>query len=91
MSAPITLPEGVTVFERGWLSANNVLLSDEHSATLVDSGYVSHKAQTLALVQNVLQGRPLDQLANTHLHSDHCGWNTQRIDGRWVPTPNDWC
>ena len=25
----------------------------------------------------------------THLHSDHCGWNTQRIDGRWVPTfPN---
>jgi glyoxylase-like metal-dependent hydrolase (beta-lactamase superfamily II) len=75
MSTPITLPAGVTVFERGWLSANNVLMCDKHSATLVDSGYVSHQAQTLALVQNALQGRALDQLANTHLHSDHCGGN----------------
>jgi glyoxylase-like metal-dependent hydrolase (beta-lactamase superfamily II) len=25
----------------------------------------------------------------THLHNDHCGWNTQLVDGRWVPTfPN---
>lgn len=25
----------------------------------------------------------------THLHADHCGWNTQLVDGRWVPTfPN---
>jgi len=25
----------------------------------------------------------------THLHNDHCGWNTQYVDGRWVPTfPN---
>ena len=22
----------------------------------------------------------------THLHADHVGWNTQRVDGRWVPT-----
>jgi glyoxylase-like metal-dependent hydrolase (beta-lactamase superfamily II) len=52
-----------------------VLLLDAHSATLVDSGYVTHQAQTLALVQHALQGRTLDQLANTHLHSDHCGGN----------------
>lgn len=63
------------MFERGWLSANNVLLLDAHSATLVDSGYVTHQAQTLALVQHALQGRTLDHLANTHLHSDHCGGN----------------
>ncbi len=75
MSSPSTLPPGVRVFERGWLSANNVLLLDAHSATLVDSGYVTHQAQTLALVQHALQGRTLDQLANTHLHSDHCGGN----------------
>ncbi|CAO3428279.1 MBL fold metallo-hydrolase [Azospirillum doebereinerae] len=26
---------------------------------------------------------------NTHLHIDHVGWNTQWVDGRWVPTfPN---
>lgn len=25
----------------------------------------------------------------THLHSDHCGWNTRLVDGRFVPTfPN---
>jgi glyoxylase-like metal-dependent hydrolase (beta-lactamase superfamily II) len=69
------LPSGVTVFERGWLSANNVLLQDSDAATLVDSGYVKHQAQTLALVQQALQGRTLDHLVNTHLHSDHCGGN----------------
>jgi glyoxylase-like metal-dependent hydrolase (beta-lactamase superfamily II) len=69
------LPSGVTVFERGWLSANNVLLQDSDAATLVDSGYVKHQAQTLALVQQTLQGRTLDHLVNTHLHSDHCGGN----------------
>lgn len=69
------LPAGVTVFERGWLSANNVLLQGKDGATLVDSGYVKHQAQTLALVQHALQGRPLNLLVNTHLHSDHCGGN----------------
>ena len=75
MKPPCTLPPGVRVFERGWLSANNVLLLDADSATLVDSGYVTHQAQTLALVAQGLQGRVLDQLVNTHLHSDHCGGN----------------
>ena len=75
MTPHSALPPGVHVFERGWLSANNVLMQDAHSATLVDSGYVTHQAQTLALVQHALQGRTLDQLANTHLHSDHCGGN----------------
>jgi len=75
MSNPSLLPSGVTVLERGWLSANNVLLQGADSATLVDSGYVKHQAQTLALVQHALQGRPLHLLVNTHLHSDHCGGN----------------
>jgi len=31
----------------------------------------------------------VDTVLCTHLHTDHCGWNTQRKDGRWVPTfPN---
>jgi glyoxylase-like metal-dependent hydrolase (beta-lactamase superfamily II) len=75
MSTPAMLPPGVTVFERGWLSANNILLCDADSATLVDSGYVTHQAQTLALVTQALAGRALDLLVNTHLHSDHCGGN----------------
>ena len=66
---------GLQVFERGWLSANNILLTDAHSATLIDSGYVTHDSQTLMLVQSALNGRTLDQLLNTHLHSDHCGGN----------------
>jgi glyoxylase-like metal-dependent hydrolase (beta-lactamase superfamily II) len=31
----------------------------------------------------------VDIVVNTHLHFDHCGWNTRRVDGRVVPTfPN---
>ena len=75
MAEPRALPAGVQVFERGWLSANNILLADAQSATLVDTGYVKHAEQTLALVGQALAGRPLDRLVNTHLHSDHCGGN----------------
>jgi len=69
------LPEGVTVFERGWLSANNILFHARGPTALVDSGYATHSAQTVALVQQALGARPLDLLINTHLHSDHCGGN----------------
>ncbi len=31
----------------------------------------------------------IDYIFCTHMHVDHCGWNTQLQDGRWVPTfPN---
>ena len=76
MTQRLQIP-GLQVFERGWLSANNILFTDSESATLVDSGYVTHQVQTLLLVQNALNGRKLDRLVNTHLHSDHCGGNNQ--------------
>ncbi|CAM4181192.1 MBL fold metallo-hydrolase [Paracidovorax anthurii] len=69
------LPPGVTVLERGWLSANNILCAGDGGAALVDTGYCAHAAQTVALVGAALQGRPLALIANTHLHSDHCGGN----------------
>jgi glyoxylase-like metal-dependent hydrolase (beta-lactamase superfamily II) len=72
---PVQLPAGVTVLERGWLSSNNILIQGEAGTALIDSGYCSHVPQTLALVQVALQGRGLDVLINTHLHSDHCGGN----------------
>jgi glyoxylase-like metal-dependent hydrolase (beta-lactamase superfamily II) len=28
----------------------------------------------------------VDYVFCTHLHSDHCGWNTRLVDSRWVPT-----
>jgi glyoxylase-like metal-dependent hydrolase (beta-lactamase superfamily II) len=68
------LPASMQVFERGWLSANNVLFTGAETA-LVDSGYVTHAPQTLALVRHALKERPLERLLNTHLHSDHCGGN----------------
>lgn len=31
----------------------------------------------------------VDVVVNTHLHTDHVGWNTRLVDGEWVPTfPN---
>jgi glyoxylase-like metal-dependent hydrolase (beta-lactamase superfamily II) len=31
----------------------------------------------------------IDRVLCTHLHVDHVGWNTMRVDGKWVPTfPN---
>jgi glyoxylase-like metal-dependent hydrolase (beta-lactamase superfamily II) len=31
----------------------------------------------------------VDLVLLTHLHADHVGWNTKKVDGRWVPTfPN---
>ena len=69
------LPDSIEVFERGWLSSNNIVLHGKHDVALIDSGYVTHAPQTLALLRHSLQGRPLNRLFNTHLHSDHCGGN----------------
>lgn len=63
------------VLERGWLSANNIVFEDAQGCTVVDTGYHSHAAQTLAMVDAALGGRRLDRIINTHLHSDHCGGN----------------
>lgn len=69
------LPSGMHVFERGWLSSNNILFCSAQENVIVDTGYLSHAAQTLSLVQQKLQGAPLHRILNTHLHSDHCGGN----------------
>lgn len=74
MSTP-NLPSSLHVFERGWLSANNILFTGGEKTLMVDSGYCTHATQTLSLVESILGKRPLDILVNTHLHSDHCGGN----------------
>jgi glyoxylase-like metal-dependent hydrolase (beta-lactamase superfamily II) len=72
----IALPASMRVFERGWLSSNNVFFTDSERNALVDTGYAAHAPQTLALVRQALgAGRTLDLIVNTHLHSDHCGGN----------------
>lgn len=71
----LQLPASIQVLERGWLSANNILFFEGENATLVDSGYVTHAAQTVQLVGHALDGRALQRLINTHSHSDHIGGN----------------
>jgi glyoxylase-like metal-dependent hydrolase (beta-lactamase superfamily II) len=42
---------------------------------VVDTGYVRHEAQTVALVRAAFGQSGPQLLINTHLHSDHCGGN----------------
>ena len=69
------LPRSIRVIERGWLSANNIVLEERGEAVVVDSGYVAHAPQTLALLERALAGKKLARLVNTHCHSDHMGGN----------------
>ena len=74
------MPPGIEVFERGWLSANNIFHFGEDNVSLVDSGYYAHQSMTLDLVRNTLDKyglSTLNQIVNTHLHSDHCGGNAE--------------
>jgi len=85
---------GLTVLERGWLSANQAVFraAGAAPATVVDTGFCGHAEQTLALVDRALAGEPLGRIVNTHLHSDHCGGNAalQQRGGveTWIPSPS---
>lgn len=86
------LPPGIEIFERGWLSANNVFLFGEEDVSLVDSGYCAHQQMTVGLVTNAIAQRglkALNKVVNTHLHSDHCGGNaalSEAFDCEiWIP------
>jgi glyoxylase-like metal-dependent hydrolase (beta-lactamase superfamily II) len=83
------LPSQIRVLERGWLSSNNIVFHEGAEATLVDSGYLTHADQTLALLDRALEGRKLTRLINTHSHSDHIGGNAtvRRAHGCSISVP----
>jgi glyoxylase-like metal-dependent hydrolase (beta-lactamase superfamily II) len=88
----LPLPSDIAVFERGWLSSNNILLHgrDGEAATLIDSSHCLHAEQTVALLRQALHEQAtLGRIVNTHLHSDHCGGNAavQRAFGARIAIP----
>jgi len=98
MSACIEALQGLSIFERGWLSSNNVLVHGGGAgATLIDTSHCLHAAQTVALVRHaLLQVQPeegLVRIINTHLHSDHCGGNAtlqREFDAELRIPPGQW-
>ena len=71
------LPPSVRVLVRGWLNSNCIVLRAPGDNVLVDSGYCTHREDTLALLasRDGLDRQPLERLINTHCHSDHMGGN----------------
>jgi glyoxylase-like metal-dependent hydrolase (beta-lactamase superfamily II) len=83
-------------------SVHSWVLKTPRHTILIDSCGGNHKhrptlprfhQQDLPFLERLTEaGVPpeaVDYVCCTHLHADHCGWNTRLIDGRWVPTfPN---
>ncbi len=80
-------------------SVHAYVIRTGHHTILVDTCIGNDKPRASTPPWNNLQTPWLDDLAAigatpedvdfvmcTHLHEDHVGWNTQLLDGRWVPT-----
>ncbi len=82
------------------LSLTCLLLQDGRKNILVETGIgdkfdakfreiygVDHSTTVPGELQKLgLEPEDIDIVINTHLHFDHCGWNTRRQDGKLVPT-----
>ena len=87
--------------ERGRLkmSIHALLVATPERRILVDTCLGNDKQNRRIPGWNNLQGpfladleragyprESIDTVLCTHLHVDHVGWNTMRVDGRWLPT-----
>ena len=86
--------------ERNYVQAglNSLLIRTGKQNVLVETGMgnklsermVKFYGQPAQLLANLAGGgvapEDIDIVINTHLHFDHCGWNTVRKDGKIVPT-----
>jgi glyoxylase-like metal-dependent hydrolase (beta-lactamase superfamily II) len=83
------------------MGLNSLLVRDGQRTVLIETGIGSklnekarsiHKNQVLllnSLAEAGLSPTEVDIVINTHLHFDHCGWNTYYENGEAVPTfPN---
>lgn len=83
-------------------SIHTWVVRTRHHTILIDTCAGNHKQRPEFPRFHLLETQFLERLAQagvtlesvdyvmcTHLHVDHCGWNTRLVDGRWVPTfPN---
>ncbi|AME28331.1 MULTISPECIES: MBL fold metallo-hydrolase [Burkholderiaceae] len=83
-------------------SIHTWVVKTRHHTILIDSCGGNHKnrpelprfhQQNYPFLERLAEAgvspESVDYVMCTHLHVDHCGWNTQLVDGRWVPTfPN---
>jgi glyoxylase-like metal-dependent hydrolase (beta-lactamase superfamily II) len=86
--------------ERNYVRAglNSLLIRTGKQTVLVETGmgnkltermvkFYGQPAKLLTNLQaNGVAPDEIDIVINTHLHFDHCGWNTVRKDGKIVPT-----
>ena len=85
----------VVISTHGWL-----VQTPQH-IVIVDTAVGNGKARAMAdfdhlqlpwlerLASAGVAPEAVDYVLMTHLHSDHVGWNTRMVEGRWVPTfPN---
>jgi len=86
--------------ERNYVQAglNSLLIRTGKKNVLVETGMgnklsermVKFYGQPAQLLTNLTAGgvapEDIDIVINTHLHFDHCGWNTLRENGKIVPT-----
>ena len=82
------------------LSIHTLLVETPTHKIIVDTGAgngkrrqweLFHELETgfLSRLDDACPRDEVDMVICTHLHTDHVGWNTQLVDGRWVPTyPN---
>jgi glyoxylase-like metal-dependent hydrolase (beta-lactamase superfamily II) len=90
----------VAADERNYVQAgmNSLLIRTGKQTVLVETGMgnklsermVKFYGQPAELLANLAAGgiapEDIDIVINTHLHFDHCGWNTIRKNGKIVPT-----
>ncbi|HWX02266.1 MBL fold metallo-hydrolase [Collimonas sp.] len=83
-------------------SIHTWVVKTRHHTILIDSCAGNHKHRPdlarfhqldLPFMERLAEAgvtpESVDYVMCTHLHADHCGWNTRLVDGRWVPTfPN---
>jgi len=86
--------------EKNYVQAglNSLLVRTGKQNVLIETGMgnklsermVKFYGQPAELLANLAAGgvapEDIDIVINTHLHFDHCGWNTVRKDGKIVPT-----